>query len=77
MQEITFTYSNHRGEVEKRTIIPHKLEYMPKPGFGYEPGWFLTGYCKGRKALRSFALTNIQLNAEEPYVLVYTNCRST
>lgn len=63
---LTFTYKNHRSEVEERTIVPTSLDYntRPNPEYGYGPGWFLTGkdYSRGRDGvIRSFALSNIQL----------------
>lgn len=57
----SFLYKNHRGEIAGRTVTVHGLDYMVAPSFGYDPGWFLTGYCHDRKALRSFALNNMIL----------------
>ncbi len=44
-----FTYTNYKGETEDREVIPVKLEYLKEPGFGYEPGWFLTCLDPSRK----------------------------
>lgn len=59
MHEIKFTYINYKGEIAERTVEFHRLEYFAKPGFGYNGGWFLTGFDQGRKEIRSFALGNI------------------
>lgn len=58
---VSFKYHNHRDEVEQRTITVDALEYVWQPGFNYQPGWFLSGFCHSRKARRSFALSNIVL----------------
>lgn len=58
---IRFTYRNHRGEVEQRFITNPSIEFIRQPGYGYQPGWFISGYCVDRGARRSFALTHIQL----------------
>ena len=60
---LTFTYKNHRGEVEVRSVEPIALEYIPAPPLEYEPGWFLRckDFSRGREGdIRSFALKNIQ-----------------
>ena len=55
----TFEYLNHRGEIAWRLLVPYRLEFLEKPGYDYEPGWFLTGYDVEKQAVRSFALDNI------------------
>lgn len=61
---ITFTYKNHRGEISVRLVTPDSIEYVAEPNldYGYQPGWFLSGYDHHKKARRSFALTHIQLD---------------
>lgn len=50
-----FVYTNYKGETEERDIDVLEITYMSKPGFGYEPGWFLTGRDRGRGGdVRSF-----------------------
>jgi hypothetical protein len=56
---VRFEYQNHRGLREWRVVVFERLEWVPNPDFGYQPGWFLTGYCRNRKARRSFALSHI------------------
>ncbi len=56
---ITFTYTNHRGEVAERNVVFESLDYITQPGYAYPPGWFLTGLDLDRNARRSFALQNI------------------
>lgn len=55
----SFEYKNYRGEIATRTVHVYCLEYRQTPGFGYEPGWFLSGFDVDRQAMRSFALENI------------------
>lgn len=62
MPTIKFVYKNHRGEIKQRTVDVLSFDYNPNPGFGYEPGWFITGFCHDKKAMRSFALENIVLH---------------
>lgn len=66
MQQIKFTYKNHRGEIALRTIVPDSLEYLTEgnPDFGYPPGWFLSGHDLDKNARRSFALVNIVLDLQ-------------
>lgn len=59
---IRFTYTNHRGEKAARDVRPLKLEYIPRPGYNYEPGWFLTALDVDKNAIRSFALQNIEVS---------------
>lgn len=65
MITVSFAYNNHRGVTEARTIDVYSLDFLTKPGFGYQPGWFLTGRCHARNATRSFALSHIVLTPEE------------
>lgn len=55
-QTATFEYTNHRGEVAVRTVMVERISWIDEPDFGYKPGWFATGLCLDRKAIRSFAL---------------------
>jgi hypothetical protein len=61
MTVVTFRYLNYKGEESDRTIADPVLEYHSHPGFGYQPGWFISGYDASRDARRSFALTHIIL----------------
>lgn len=64
---ISFDYLNHKGLKEHRTIKgPFDLSFQFHPGFGYQPGWFLSGICMDRKARRSFALTRIDFTSTLP-----------
>jgi len=60
MNPIQFNYLNHRGEKALRTVTPLSVEYIAAPGFNYQPGWFLNGFCHDRQQTRTFAFTNIE-----------------
>jgi hypothetical protein len=62
---VSFEYLNHRGIKETRTIDVDGLEFNHDPGFDYQPGWFLSGWCHNRKQRRSFALSRITLPGRE------------
>lgn len=52
-----FEYTNYKGETEERDVDVTSIDYISNPGFGYEPGWFLTGRDRERNgAVRSFRL---------------------
>ncbi|MER9436662.1 WYL domain-containing protein [Mesorhizobium sp. M0618] len=57
--KITFIYLNHRGESSDRTIEVDSVEFHRNPAFGYQPGWFISGWDDSRAARRSFALSRI------------------
>lgn len=59
---VYFQYMNHRGEVSIRKVTPIGFEYLPKPGFGYKPGWFLRCYDHDKFAERSFSPDRIVLS---------------
>lgn len=61
MITISFYYKNHRGSIEERTIDVESLDWLSAPDYDYQPGWFITGRCHDRDAIRSFALTHIIL----------------
>lgn len=63
-KEINFLYKNHRGEVAQRTCMAHSLQYLVAPGYGYQPGWFITGDVEG-KGTRSFALANMVIEPDD------------
>lgn len=68
-----FKYRNHRGEIADREIKIDSLEFIREPGFGYQSGWFISGYCLDRNARRSFALNNIvmdELNVPKFFTLL-------
>jgi hypothetical protein len=58
---ISFKYRSHRGVVEDRTIDVETIEWLAKPGYDYQPGWFISGRCHDRGARRSFALSHVVL----------------
>ena len=66
LEPVEFDYLNHRGVVERRRIIPESISLDCHPGYGYQPGWFLNGFCLDRKARRSFALTRFALKELPP-----------
>lgn len=55
-----FEYTNHEGKVATRTVVGGRIHWLDAPGWGYAPGWFLTGNCLDRMATRSFAFTNMR-----------------
>lgn len=57
---IRFFYRNHRGELAERTVTVDSVEYVREPGYGYPPGWFVSGHCHDKGARRSFAFSSIQ-----------------
>lgn len=64
MKPVQFYYLNHKGITRLRTVVPEALEVLLEPGFGYAPGWFLSGQDLDKGARRSFALGNIQVPAD-------------
>jgi hypothetical protein len=58
---VTFVYTNHRGITGERTIDVDSIEWHQEPGFGYQPGWFISGRCHEKDARRSFAMSRIML----------------
>jgi predicted DNA-binding transcriptional regulator YafY len=56
---VTFVYKNHRGDIRERVIIPDAIEFISVSNFGYQPGWYLSGYCMDKCARRSFNLAHI------------------
>jgi hypothetical protein len=67
MSKAVFVYKNHKGIVETRRVSQVRLELISNPGYGYQPGWFLSGYDEARKAHRSFALANIVLDDDSRF----------
>jgi len=62
---ITFLYTNHKGETRPRRLEPDSLEFLFSPGFGYQPGWFLSGHDLDKDARRSFALSHVRFEEDE------------
>lgn len=61
MSEVSFLYRNHKGGTRWRRVEVESLEFIEKPGFDYQPGWFLNGRDLDLDARRSFRLSNIVL----------------
>lgn len=61
---VKFFYKNHRGEVSEREIDIDSLEWISNPNYGYQPGWFLSGFDLVKNARRSFALCNMVLKPD-------------
>lgn len=59
MSTVTFRYKNHNGKESVRTVDVKSIDFMFTVNFGYQPGWFLHGFCHDKKAPRSFRLSNI------------------
>ena len=64
---IEFKYKTHRGTIEQRTLVgPFQIALLFNPGFGYQPGWFISGSCPERgNDQRSFALTQIVIDGDQ------------
>lgn len=60
---ITFEYLNHNGVRSQRALAFESITFEFRPGFGYQPGWFINGQCLDKKLRRSFALDRIQFDA--------------
>ena len=57
--KISFEYMNYKGERSEREVEFESIEFIHSPGFGYQPGWFVSGITE--KGRRSFALSHIIL----------------
>jgi len=62
--QVKFWYLNHNGKRAQRTVLVDSLEFLVAPGFGYQPGWFLSGWDCDKKARRSFALSRVEESGE-------------
>lgn len=56
---ISFEYMNHNGKRSMRTIDVDRVEFCMEPGFGYQPGWAVSGRCHEKNARRTFFLSRI------------------
>lgn len=65
MPFISFYYKNHRGEIALRKVDIDSFEFLVDPGFGYQPGWFISGVDRDKDVRRSFAIVNIQLTDDD------------
>ena len=66
MPTLKFDYLNHNGKLAERTVRVETLELLISPDYGYQPGWFLTGFCFTKQARRSFALSRIVIDEDLP-----------
>ena len=62
---ISFDYLNHNGKTAKRTVTVDAVEFFSKVHFGYQPGWYISGFCHDKQARRSFALSRIIFDGSE------------
>ena len=63
---IQFKYKNHEGKIEDRDVdITHVEFVLNNNGYGYQPGWAISGwdYSRGRDGndYRTFFLSHIVL----------------
>lgn len=65
-----FQYLNHNGKLAERNVDIDSLEFHRNPGYGYQPGWFISGFDHDKAARRSFALSRIVLDPIEGRNLV-------
>lgn len=63
--EVKFRYINHRGKEEQRKVSLEAIEFHQNPGYGYQPGWFVSGWDHDRQGRRSFALSRIVMKSWE------------
>lgn len=63
---ITFNYLNHRGARSERTVDVETVEFIRAPGYGYQSGWFVSGFDHDKMARRSFALSHILMPDDTP-----------
>jgi hypothetical protein len=59
---IQFQYLNHNGKLSERDVEVEQIEFHYLPSFGYQPGWFISGFDYDKAARRSFALNRIVLD---------------
>jgi hypothetical protein len=50
--------------VRRRRVIPQTISYFARPGYGYQPGWFLTGVDVVKLEHRIFRLSHIVHDGE-------------
>lgn len=62
---ISFTYRNHKGVTEERMVTLDAVEFVREPGFGYQSGWFVSGFCHKKKERRSFAFSHIVMDSTD------------
>lgn len=54
---VTFTYTNHRGEVAQRRVAPWALEWRSTE---WHPAqWIMVGWDLDKEAMRYFAMADI------------------
>lgn len=58
---LVFRYTNHRGEVALRRVIPLSVHYGATEHHP-TPCWLLRAWCEDRKAVRDFDLELIERN---------------
>ena len=56
---VRFTYTNYRGEVAERHVLPRSIVFMSTPHHPDEQ-WILRGYDLDKKAERHFALKDLR-----------------
>lgn len=66
MTTIAFNYLNHKGIISERRVTVDSIEFIFGIHYGYQPGWFVSGYCHEKKARRSFALSRIVFSDSWP-----------
>ena len=61
---VYFTYRNYKGKESRRRVKVDSIEFIRDPGFGYQPGWFLSGMDLDKNARRSFAFSSMIISDE-------------
>src|SRR5690242_4329685 len=63
-----FVYTNYKNETAERDVEVLSIDFLTNPGFGYAPGWFITGRDRDRKGdVRSFRIDERMLPTEADF----------
>lgn len=55
---VSFIYTNHRGETERRRVLPIRL-WFGSTAWHRNAQWLLEAFCLDKQATRDFALSNV------------------
>lgn len=56
---IKFVYTNHRGELSKRTVTPNYFTFAETP-YHKPAQWIMYAYDHDKKAVRGFAMKSME-----------------
>jgi hypothetical protein len=63
--KMSFSYTNHKGETRRRTIILESIGFGTTEWYPHYLGWYLNGLDLEKNLRRSFAIINIITHAEQ------------